>query len=683
VKLIKTQVQPGNNAIALIQSIGAQLAQINNSFIDALGVSFTGATITSQTGSFVSMLSEILNVSIGTVDNLSIQSMDVTITAGNTGYINDLSSDTFTVNNLNTETFISGTGYLSNLITNSITGSSAYFSAITGAHIFSPQLSTTEMTGSSAFFTSFTGVNVYSGTFSSITGVYNSLYSQTGHFTTLIADSVLFNSSQSTKNYLVTDTITGSNIYIQGALSGNMTYCQSITGSTINFTSLTGTNIYTQNVSIPVVTGGSLFSTSITGVNICASSQISSTNFSGTNIYATSGFFATITGSSDIYASSKISASEITGNIAFATSQVSSKNLTSDIITQYTSGEELVVSGVGILNSTVLDLRRLWTTSILATRAVTTWITKTTPDTSGLGKIAWSTELGYFVSPYLTGGQNLATSSDGSNWTSLTVSSIYPNTWQGICYSSEKEQFVIASNGGNYRFLYNSDSTLANWTIVTDPLSSPSLSTSNTVYSPEQGNFYAVVQSKGTLSSSDGQNWTTYNIPIITGLPLGILIWNSELELFCYVGNGFSITSPDIVNWTASTNPPVGNCYGGTWSAELGLFCSVGDNGLIQTSSDGLTWTTQTSPVGNVTWQDIAWSSDLYIFVCLGSTPGGGSNTQYVYSVDGITWTSGTSPMSIWDGYGICWAKELGIFVATGKGDESTMVSTYVKKCYQ
>ena len=500
-----------------------------------------------------------------------------------------------------------------------------------------------------------------------------------------MADSALFDSSQSTENYRVTDTITGPSTFINN-MSGQKIYCNNIIGSSINFTSaLTSTNIYTQNIIIPTVTGISLFSNLITGANIYSISQISSNQFSATNIYS-SQFVSTIsvTGSNNIYASSQISASTITGSDAFASAQVASKYLTSDSINQFTSGNPVVVSGVGILNSTVLDLRRFWVTSSLATRAVSTWITKTTPDTSGLSKVSWSPELGYFVTPYMR-GNFLAISSDGSSWNSVIIASILPNIWQGICYSSEKSEFVITSNGGNYRFLYNSDTTLLNWTLVANPFSSPTANTSNPVYSGPLGNFYSIVQGKGTTSSSDGLNWTTYDVPTIASLPLGVLIWSEELGFFCYVGNGFSMISFDIINWIPSTSfLPSGNFYGGCWSAEIGLFCAVGDNGLIQTSSDGLTWVTQISPIENVTWQNVCWSPHLYIFVCVGKTPAGGVNTPFVYSVDGIIWTSGSfSSMTSFDGYGVSWSQQLGIFVTTGVGEHSALTSTYVKKFYQ
>ena len=216
-----------------------------------------------------------------------------------------------------------------------------------------------------------------------------------------------------------------------------------------------------------------------------------------------------------------------------------------------------MISGVGLLDSTVMDLRRLWITSTLAERAVATWTTKTTSDTTGLSRIAWSPELGYFITPYLTGGQYIGISSNGSNWTPVVVPLIYPNVWQGICYSSEKKEFVITSSngGGGYRYIYNTNSTLYNWTRVVDPFSAPSAGTSNPVYSRTLGSFYNIVQSCGSAKSNDGLNWTTYSPPLISSLSsLGVLIFSEELQLFCYVGNNFSMVSSDIINWTASSS---------------------------------------------------------------------------------------------------------------------------------
>ena len=251
VKLIKTDIQPGNNAIALIQAIGAQLAVINSTFVDAMGVSFTGSTLTSQQGIFDGISSEILNSSTGTINTLSTYEMSITVIGGYTGYIKDLTSDTSIVNNLNTESFFSGTGYMNNLRTNSVTGNSAYFDSFTGTYIITPLLPSISTTGNSAFFTTFTGINVYSNSFSAITGVYNSLYSQTGHFTNLVADDVLFNSNQSTKNYNVTDNITGLSMFITN-MTGHNLFCDTITGSSFHFTtSLTGNiGIYTNAITV-------------------------------------------------------------------------------------------------------------------------------------------------------------------------------------------------------------------------------------------------------------------------------------------------------------------------------------------------------------------------------------------------------------------------------------------------
>ena len=59
------------------------------------------------------------------------------------------------------------------------------------------------------------------------------------------------------------------------------------------------------------------------------------------------------------------------------------------------------------------------------------------------------------------------------------------------------------------------------------------------------------------------------------------------------------------------------NLYGITYSSDLGLFVVVGAGGVILTSSDGITWSSQASGVNS--WlQGITYSSDLGLFVAVG-----------------------------------------------------------------
>ena len=68
----------------------------------------------------------------------------------------------------------------------------------------------------------------------------------------------------------------------------------------------------------------------------------------------------------------------------------------------------------------------------------------------------------------------------------------------------------------------------------------------------------------------------------------------SSNGLFVTVGdNGIILTSSDVKSWTKRTSGTTKNLYGVTYGG--GLFVTVGGDATILTSSDGTTWTERTS----------------------------------------------------------------------------------------
>lgn len=66
-----------------------------------------------------------------------------------------------------------------------------------------------------------------------------------------------------------------------------------------------------------------------------------------------------------------------------------------------------------------------------------------------------------------------------------------------------------------------------------------------------------------------------------------------------------------------------------------GLFVAVGNNGIIQTSPDGITWTTRTSPLA-ANWTDIVFANSLFLVV---GRPLVAGNNVVIRSSDGINWS--------------------------------------------
>ena len=101
------------------------------------------------------------------------------------------------------------------------------------------------------------------------------------------------------------------------------------------------------------------------------------------------------------------------------------------------------------------------------------------------------------------------------------------------------------------------------------------------------------------------------------------------------------------------------NLYSITYSESLGLFISVGNNGTILTSSDGINWTSRTSGVSK-DLNSITYSESLGLFVVVGE------NGTILTSSDGINWTSRTSGVSTWL-YSVTYSESLGLFVVVGE----------------
>ena len=95
-------------------------------------------------------------------------------------------------------------------------------------------------------------------------------------------------------------------------------------------------------------------------------------------------------------------------------------------------------------------------------------------------------------------------------------------------------------------------------------------------------------------------------------------------------------TSTDLVTWVdrlANTSFS-GSAYPRAVRFLNGIYVLVGDGGRIQTSTNGITWTTRTS---NTTSQlnDVAWGNGVYVT--------GGASGTIRSSTDAVTWTTRTA----------------------------------------
>ena len=107
----------------------------------------------------------------------------------------------------------------------------------------------------------------------------------------------------------------------------------------------------------------------------------------------------------------------------------------------------------------------------------------------------------------------------------------------------------------------------------------------------------------------------------------------SNNGLFVTVGdNGIILTSSDGITWDNRDSATTYNLVGITYAD--GIFVTVGDNGTILTSSNGTAWTSKTSGTTN-NLSGVNYGNSTFMTV--------GDNGTILTSSDGTSWTSKTS----------------------------------------
>ena len=159
------------------------------------------------------------------------------------------------------------------------------------------------------------------------------------------------------------------------------------------------------------------------------------------------------------------------------------------------------------------------------------------------------------------------------------------------------------------------------------------------------------------------------------------IAWSPSLNLFAATNYNGSVattnaiqTSPDGITWTTRTTPSISVLSYIIWSPERSLFVATsyqaGTSNII-TSPDGINWTQRTTPsTGLSGWGEITWSKELSLFVCVNNN--NNANTSWVMtSPDGINWTSRTTPSSN-NWFGVSWSPQLSLFVAVNNLTSTT-----------
>jgi hypothetical protein len=238
-------------------------------------------------------------------------------------------------------------------------------------------------------------------------------------------------------------------------------------------------------------------------------------------------------------------------------------------------------------------------------------------------------------------GGIILTSPDGENWTqqvSGTDVDLY-----GVDYDSANG-LIIAVGGTTNLFITDNPITGVvlssadgiNW-ISRD-------STDNQINRSvaSSGSETVVVGDAGRVkSSADLQQWSNHT----SGTQDSIFDMVSTGDQVVAVGeNGSVLTSPDGRSWASHNSGTPTNLFGVTWTGSLlvavGGELSGTGGGVIVTSTDGISWTSQAPTTSFGLIKDVTWTGSQLVAV--------GAKGLILTSPDGILWTSRNSATKEW-----------------------------------
>ncbi len=176
-----------------------------------------------------------------------------------------------------------------------------------------------------------------------------------------------------------------------------------------------------------------------------------------------------------------------------------------------------------------------------------------------------------------------------------------------------------------------------------------------------------IVATNGTLTFGVGTS-TSLTIKAATTTPDTVqikvgsgkdLFISGEHNIGLYINHGQGDNATILNDWEVQTHA-IASMQRIIWADGDDLLVAIGDGSgtsNIQTSPDGETWTTRSTPNSN-TWYDVAYSPSLDVYAAVS---GDGTN-RAISSTDAISWTERSTPSYIWRG--VTWGEGAGVFVA-------------------
>jgi flagellin len=183
--------------------------------------------------------------------------------------------------------------------------------------------------------------------------------------------------------------------------------------------------------------------------------------------------------------------------------------------------------------------------------------------------------------------------------------------------------------------------------------------------------FFGIDRSGTQFSSADGINWS---IHATTGAGNNTNGLTYGINQFVVVGdNGLVRTSVDGTSWTSQTSGTSNILHNVIYGGNQ--FIAVGENGTILTSAEGSTWISRTSGT-NSNLINVNWKGNKYVAV--------GENSTILTSSDGITWstrysgTTNTLRGIEWDGNNYVAMGDSGKFFTSSDGTSWSLHNTNI-----
>ena len=263
---------------------------------------------------------------------------------------------------------------------------------------------------------------------------------------------------------------------------------------------------------------------------------------------------------------------------------------------------------------------------------------------------------GSYTTPTLTvDSRGLVTSISSNTWpgdASYADKGFLKITAQGLSISTGALAGVSASGTSTYGVVKSAASD--NISIVGGSVDVgaqiPKLASDNTWTKHQRTQTVYAVASSATANTSVSWDFDTYGAIVVDSTNPGILTINAPTNTL----NGDILEIHGVGGTTlsqvSSTGDSPGTIAGGdaagyAWSGSIFVRASqtIG-SGTIETSTDGLSWTTRSLPDGTASLSDFAWNGT--IFVGVGTLGTADPYRCYIAtSTDGISWTRRTVPV--------------------------------------